>query len=118
MNRVAKFAVVSAFSSLALAGVSRAASLGMDTPEGISQTLRTFHSTNFDVQQVYDHGDRNDLGGPLPFEGVSPQDVHMIQASIEANKPLTRQLGQEGVAVRNIVNADQAADGSVTFYVQ
>jgi hypothetical protein len=42
----------------------------------------------------------------------------MIQASIEANKPLTRQLGQEGVAVRNIVNADQAADGSVTFYVQ
>jgi hypothetical protein len=42
MNRVAKIAIAAAFSSLAFAGVSRAESLGMNTAQGIEQTLRTF----------------------------------------------------------------------------
>ncbi len=53
MNRVAKIAIVSALSSLALAGVSRAESLGMNTTRGIDQTLRNFHGNDFNVQQNY-----------------------------------------------------------------
>ncbi len=116
MNRVAKIAIASALSSLAFAGVSRAESLGMDTPAGIEHTLRNYNGTNFTVDEIYDHGDPNDIGGPRPFPGRSVEAKQMIRASIEANKPLVRRLNEEGVSVRNIVNADQAADGSITFY--
>jgi hypothetical protein len=46
------------------------------------------------------------------------QQVRDIQASIDANKLLANQLARDGVNIRDIVNAEQAADGSVTFYVR
>ncbi|MEZ2133133.1 MULTISPECIES: hypothetical protein [unclassified Sinorhizobium] len=116
MNRVAKIAVVSALSSLALVGVSRAASFGMNSPSGIEQTLRNFQGNDFFVQPFYNWHGRDPAYGPRSAPDRSAQDVRQIQASIEANRVLTRKLAADGVRVRNVINAEQAADGSITFY--
>jgi len=117
MNRVAKLAIVSALSSLAFAGVSRAESLGMNSAPGIEQTLRSFQG-NFAVQQYQDwrNIDSMDQFGPRSAPVRDAQEVHQIQASIDANKSLTRKLADQGVSVSNVINAEQAADGSITIY--
>ena len=116
MNRVAKIAIVSALSSLALAGVSRAESLGMNTTGGIDQTLRNFHGNDFNVQQNYTMEDLR--AGPSSAPSRSARDVHQIQASIGANRVLSHELASQGVNVHDVINAEQAADGSITFYTE
>ncbi|MBB3389776.1 hypothetical protein FHT82_002516 [Rhizobium sp. BK275] len=118
MNRVAKIAIAAAFSSLAFAGVSRAESLGMNTAQGIEQTLRTFQG-DFDIQPVYDwHNLDDETTGPRSAPQRSESAIHAIQASIDANRSLAHKLNNDGIAIRNVVNAEQAADGSITFYVR
>ncbi|MBB3459881.1 hypothetical protein [Rhizobium sp. BK377] len=118
MNRVSKIAFAVAFSSLAFAGVSRAESLGMNTAQGIEQTLRTFQG-DFDVRPVYDwHNLDDENTGPRSVLQRPQSAVHAIQASIDANRSLAHKLNNEGVNIRNVVNAEQAADGSITFYVR
>jgi hypothetical protein len=116
MNRVAKIAIASALSSLALAGVSRAESLGMNTTGGIDQTLRNFHGNDFTVEHFYNWHHRDPAYGPRSAPPRSAQDVRQIQASIGANQVLSHELAGQGVNVRNVINAEQAADGSITFY--
>ncbi|APO74217.1 hypothetical protein AM571_CH01381 [Rhizobium etli 8C-3] len=117
MNRVATLALVSAFSSLALAGVSRAESFGMNSPSGIEQTLRNFRGNDFTVRHFYNFHDVSpEANGPRSAPPRSAQDVRQIQASIDANKVLMRKLGNDGVNVRNVINAEQAADGSITLF--
>jgi hypothetical protein len=119
MNPVAKIAIAAAFSSLAFAGVSRAESLGMNTAQGIEQTLRTFQGNDFDIQPVYDwHNLDDESTGPRSVLQRSQSAVHAIQASIDANRSLAHRLNSDGVNIRNVVNAEQAADGSITFYVR
>jgi hypothetical protein len=118
MNRVAKITIAAAFSSLAFAGVSRAESLDMNTAHGIEQTLRTFRG-DFDVQPVYNWRNLDDeTTGPRSVLQRSNSAVHAIQASIDANNSLAHKLNNDGVNIRNVVNAEQAADGSITFYVR
>src|SRR5262245_45855827 len=119
MNRVAKVALATAFSSLALAGVSQAQSLAMNSTPGIEQTLRTFRGNDFNVKQIHDYASLDsDLSAPATAPERSMRGIQAIQASIDANRPLVRALNQQGVSVRNVVNAEQAADGSLTFYVR
>ncbi|MDR7146640.1 hypothetical protein [Rhizobium sp. BE258] len=117
MNRVAKLAIVSALSSLAFAGVSRAESLGMNSAPGIEQTLRSFQG-NFAVQQYQDwrNIDSMDQFGPRSAPIRDAQEVHQIQASIDANRSLTRKLADQGISVNNVINVEQAADGSLTIF--
>jgi len=118
MNRLAKITIAAAFSSLAFAGVSRAESLGMNSAQGIEQTLRTFQG-DFDVQPVYNwHNLDDEDTGPRSGPQRPQSAVHAIQASIDANRSLAHKLNNDGVAIRNVVNAEQAADGSITFYVR
>lgn len=119
MNRTAKIAIAAALSSLALAGVSRAQGLGMNTTPAIEQTLRTFQGNGFNIKPIHDYASLDsDLTAPASAPGRSMGAIQGIQASIEANRPLARQLNQQGVSIRNVVNAEQAADGSLTFYVR
>jgi hypothetical protein len=67
MNRAAKIAAACAVSALAFVGVSRAESIGMNSPTGIQTTLRAFSGDNFDVRRVCDNGDPDDIGGPTPL---------------------------------------------------
>src|SRR5262245_53157099 len=115
MNRVATIAVVSGLTSLAVAGVSRAASFDMNGPASIEQTLRNFQGNDFFVQPFYNWHSRDFAYGPRSAPERSAQDVRQIQASINANRVLTRKLAADGVRVRNVINAEQAADGSITF---
>jgi len=118
MNRVAKIAIASAFSSLAFVGVSRAESLGMNTASSIEQTLRSFRGNDFAVQQYHDWRDIGamDQYGPRSAPIRDAQEVHQIQASIDANRSLTRKLAGQGVNVNDVINAEQAADGSLTIF--
>ncbi|CAN7286586.1 hypothetical protein LJR245_001371 [Rhizobium leguminosarum] len=119
MHRVLTIALAAALSSIAFAGVSRAESLGMNTAQGIEQTLRTFQGNNFNVQEVYNwHNFDDETSGPHSAPQRSGQAIRGIQASIDANRSLANRLNNEGVNIRNVVNAEQAADGSVTFYVR
>ncbi|EJC78755.1 hypothetical protein Rleg4DRAFT_0324 [Rhizobium leguminosarum bv. trifolii WSM2297] len=119
MNRVVTISIAAALSSLAFAGVSRAESLGMNSAQGIEQTLRTFHGNDFNVEQVHNWRNLDDENtGPRSAPERSGQTVHAIQASIDANRSLAHRLNNQGVDVRTIVNAEQAADGSLTFYVR
>ena len=119
MNRIVTVTLAAALSSMAFAGVSRAEGLGMNTAQGIEQTLRTFHGNDFNVEQVHNWRNLDDEAtGPRSAPERSGQAVRGIQASIDANRSLAHRLNNEGVDVRNIVNAEQAADGSLTFYVR
>ncbi|QND14722.1 hypothetical protein HB775_13195 [Rhizobium leguminosarum bv. trifolii] len=119
MHRVLTITLAAALSSIAFAGVSRAESLGMNSAQGIEQTLRTFHGNDFNVEQVHNWRNLDDeTTGPRSAPERSGQAVHGIQSSIDANRSLAHRLNNEGVDVRNIVNAEQAADGSLTFYVR
>lgn len=119
MHRVLTITLAAALSSLAFAGVSRAESLGMNTPQGIEQTLRGFQGNDFNVQEVYNWRNFDDeTSGPHSAPQRSGDAIRGIQASIDANKSLAHRLNNEGVDIRNVVNAEQAADGSMTFYVR
>ncbi|UVD58068.1 hypothetical protein NE852_07650 [Rhizobium sp. Pop5] len=119
MNRVITITLAATLSSLAFAGIGRAESLGMNTAQGIEQTLRTFQSNDFNIEQVHNWRNLDDeTTGPRSAPERSGEAIRGIQASIDANKSLAHRLNNEGVDVRNIVNAEQAADGSMTFYVR
>jgi hypothetical protein len=49
---------------------------------------------------------------------ANPAEVAALQSSIESNAALKAQLESQNVQLKNIVAAEKAADGSVTFYVQ
>lgn len=114
MNRVA--AIASAVTVLAFANTGRAESLGMNAPTSLERTLQTFNSTDFRIQHLSDQVNVHDIGGPRPFAGRSVADKEMIQAAISSNGPLVRRLGEQGVRVQDIVNADEAVDDSITIY--
>ena len=54
------------------------------------------------------------------FGGLTPtsQEARLVQASVIANPALSRKLQADKVELENIVGAEQAADGSVTFYLR
>jgi len=117
MNRVSKFATAAILASLTFAGVSHAAdSVSMNWAPELEKTLTTFNQP-FNVEYTSDYNtDRDDINTfaePLP-----PAEVTKLQAAIETNKPLSRRLVRHGAIIKDIVNAQQAADGSMTFWMK
>ncbi|MBW9116455.1 hypothetical protein JNB88_22725 [Rhizobium cauense] len=118
MNRAFNFAAAALISSMAIAGTSYADSLTMNDGPEIERTLVTFNQP-FDVKYLNDY--QNQKVQPDPQDGVPPrtaEGVKNIQASIKANKALTKKLEAKGISVNNVVNAQQAADGSMTFFIK
>ncbi len=119
MNRVTNFALAAIVSSFAFAGASYAEdSITMNDGPQIERTLTTFNQ-DFDVKYLNDYQnqkvqpDAQDTTIPRTVEGVEH-----IQASIKENKPLVEKLAAKGIKVDDVVNAQQAADGSVTFFIR
>jgi hypothetical protein len=48
----------------------------------------------------------------------NPDEVAALQSAIQANPALKAQLESQNVQLNNVVAAEKATDGSVTFYVQ
>ncbi|QFY63599.1 hypothetical protein FZ934_25510 (plasmid) [Rhizobium grahamii] len=118
MNRISSFAIAAAFSTLAFASASYADSLTMNDGPQIEKTLATFDQ-GFNVKYINDYQnqkdqpDAQDTAAPRTDEGVQH-----IQAAIKSNKPLSEKLASKGIAVDNVVNVEQAADGSMTFWIR
>lgn len=117
MNRVSKIAAVAILTSMSFAGVSNAAdSVKMNWAPELEQTLTKFKAPFYiDYTDDYNNGqdDTNSFAVALP----APE-VKKLQAAIESNKPLARRLVRRGVILDDIVNAQQGADGSVTFWLR
>lgn len=119
MHRVLTITIAAALSSLAFAGVSRAESLGMNTLKASSRRSGATSGNDFNVQEVYNWRNFDDeTSGPHSAPQRSGEAIRGIRASIDANRSLAHRLNNEGVNIRNVVNAEQAADGSLTFYVR
>ncbi|KQV70216.1 hypothetical protein [Rhizobium sp. Root1220] len=119
MNKIAKLALVAIASSIAFAGSSRAGSWGMNSGSSIERTIRSFSGNDFNVQYVYNWRHQADrTTGPWSVPQRSPTAIQHIQESIDSNRTLVQSLARKGVNVRNIVNANEALDGSLTFYVR
>jgi len=116
MNRVLNLAAVVLVSSFGFATVSHAESLDMNAPGPLENTLRTF-SSDFDVHVLgnWDQSPEHTTRGSSVSDR-SAYAIQGIQAAIEANGPLVARLERDGVKVSNIVDAEQAADGGMTFY--
>ncbi|MGV0908601.1 hypothetical protein [Martelella sp. FOR1707] len=115
MNRVSKTAMAAIIASLAFVGTSKAEdSITMDWPANIDQTLATFDQ-DFNVKYVADRKDQEELPGDFLLPAGS---VENIQAAIMSNEPLLMRLQEQGVNVNDVVSAEQAADGSITFWLR
>lgn len=120
MNRFASALSASAISALAFGGDSYAAMpvVGNTGSQQIEQAITGLTANHFDIVRL----DELDKGDPVlqKFETVAPgsQEARMIQASVIANTSLSRRLQAEKVELTNIVGAERASDGTVTFYLR
>jgi len=88
------------------------------SPAALDQSLRTFNG-QFDVEYVRNRLTLNDrTDGPLGVPDRSPEEIQRMRSAIRDNSDLMGSLTQKGVAVRDVINAYQAADGSITLYVR
>ncbi|MCA1366319.1 hypothetical protein I6F15_02740 [Bradyrhizobium sp. BRP14] len=115
MNRITKISVIAALSALTFGGISHAASVEMNWPRQIDQTVRTFKG-DFRVVDVDTLSRMSEVRSRINDE--TPQQVAALQSAIEANKPLAAKLETRNVEMNNIAGAAQAADGSLTIYVR
>ncbi|MEK1897301.1 MAG: hypothetical protein AAAB20_29190 [Rhizobium sp.] len=119
MNRVTNLAMATVISSFAVAGASHAAdSITMNDGPQIEKTLTTFNKV-FDVKYLNDYQNQKDQPDAQDTAIPRSEDgVKNIQASIKENKPLVEKLAAKDIKVDDVVNAQQAADGSITFFIR
>jgi len=105
-------------STISLAGSGHADSLTMNTAPEIEKTLSNYNRP-FAVRYLedYDNSKFDNTTGIDAEAARSDEGVKHIRASINANKRLAEKLKSRGVDVKDIVDAEQAADGSIIFSV-
>jgi hypothetical protein len=116
MNRIAKMTVIATLSTLAFGGISQAASVEMNWPKQIDQTVRNFKGDDFRVADVDTLSRMSEVRSRITDE--TPQQLAALQAAVEGNKPLAAKLEAQNVEMNNIAGAAQAADGGLTIYVR
>ncbi|MGO4621668.1 hypothetical protein AB4Z34_30035 [Ensifer sp. 2YAB10] len=116
MNRIAKLSVIAALSALSFGGVSFAAGTAMNWPAHIDQTVRQFKGNHFNIVDVDTLKESSETRTWL--KEATPKQVSALHAAVHANKPLAAKLKGQNVEISNIAGAEQAADGSLTFYLR
>jgi hypothetical protein len=119
MNRFATIFSASALSAIAFGAESYAA---MPHPvagseQQIDKTITKLSPSNYNVVVIDQLRDDHTA---TPFANVTPtsRQARLVQASVIANPTLSRKLQADHVELTNIVGAEEAADGGVTFYVR
>ncbi len=115
MNGIAKITAIVVLTGLPFAGMANAA---METaPQQVDQTVAHFKGDNFTIQQLapalntaFDEGDG--MAQQTPAESAK------FQQALASNPQLVKQLKARNVEIGNVVGADEAADGGLTFYVR
>lgn len=119
MNRLAALAILVSVSTVSFSGISYADSLNMNGGPQIEKTLRNYNKP-FAVKYLNDYDD-NKLEISRGTGDATPRTdagVQHIQSSIKANKALVKKLSTRGIEVKDIVNAEEAADGTIMFSVK
>jgi hypothetical protein len=119
MNRFASLFSASALSAIAFGADSYAAmpEMGTASEQKLETTISRLSPSAYNVVMI--DALRDDHSQP-PFANVTPHshEARLVQASVIANPALSRKLQSENVELDNIVGAETAADGSVTFYLR
>lgn len=120
MNRFATILSATALSAVAFGAESYAAmpSAAAMPDSKIESTIQTMSPTDFNVVRI-DSLKTHDAAHER-FGAVSPssQEARLVQAAVIANRSLAQKLEGQKIELTNIVGAEQAADGGVTFYVR
>jgi hypothetical protein len=120
MNRFATILGATALSAVAFGAESYAAmpATGGMPDSKIESTIRTLSPKGFNVvrmDSLKTHDAANERFGAL---SPTSKEARLVQASVIANRPLAQTLEARHIELTNIVGAEQAADGGVTFYVR
>jgi len=113
--RKANLAIVSCIVLLTSAAAGQCGGLFENNSPQLEQTLRSFNG-RFDVQPYYNWDGAFPGDGPQSVEQRTPSAIVHIREAITANRALVERLKQRGVQIGNVINAEQAADGSITFF--
>lgn len=116
MNRIAKLSVIAALSALSFGGISYAAGAAMNWPAHIDQTVRHFKGNHFNIVDVDTLKETSQTRTWI--NEATPKQISALHAAVHANKPLAAKLKGQNVEMNNIAGAEQAADGSLTFYLR
>ncbi len=118
MNRIAALVVFAAVSAVSFSDISYADGLTMNSGPEIEKTLLTYNKP-FAVRYLenYDNNKYDDTKGADAEAPRTDNGIQHIQSSINSNRTLVEKLKTRGVDVKDIVNAEQAADGSIIFSV-
>ncbi|RVQ02933.1 hypothetical protein [Sinorhizobium meliloti] len=116
MNSIAKISVIATLSALTFAGISQAASVEMNWPDRIDQTVRTFKGDNFRVVDVDTLSRLNQTR--MRVDEATPGQRAALRGAVEANRPLLASLRARNVEIDNVAAATQAADGGLTIYLR
>lgn len=116
MNRIAKISALAAFCALSFGGISQAANGAMNWPTEIDSSVRSFKGGNFDVVNIASLNKMSETHTWI--DQATPDQVAALQSAVDANRPLAEKLKAENVEINNIIGAEQAADGSLTFYIR
>ncbi len=118
MHLIKSSLVASALAVTLGIAVAHADGLRANSPASLEKSLRTFNG-HIDVEYVHNRLTLNDrTDGPLGIPDRPLEEIQRMRSAIRDNKDLLGSLTQKGVAVRDVINAYQAADGSITFYVR
>jgi len=118
MTRLATLAIFAAVSAVSFSSLSHADSLTMNSGPEIEKTLAAYNKP-FAVRYLenYDDAKFDNTSGKDAQAPRSAEGIRHIQSSINANKHLSEKLKSRGINVNDIVDAEQAADGSIIFSV-
>ncbi|ASY62326.1 hypothetical protein SJ05684_c08630 [Sinorhizobium sojae CCBAU 05684] len=116
MNRIARATVIGALSALTFGGIAQAASVEMNWPKQIEQTVRGFKGNKLRIVNV-DTLSRQDQTRSW-IDEATPQQRAALHSAVQSNKPLVAKLKAHDVELNNIAGAEQAADGGLTIYLR
>lgn len=110
MKRLVSIAAAAAFSALSIAGTAQAATMWNNDTAAI-QSLK---GNDFTLTRIDSLGHAK----AAEIQHQADQMASSVQKAIRSNPTLLRDLKAQNVEVGNVVAANKAADGTVTFYLR
>ncbi|SIP95267.1 hypothetical protein SAMN05880582_101144 [Rhizobium sp. RU20A] len=115
MNGIAKLTAVVVLTGMPFSGAAYAAM--EPAQQQVDQTVAHFKGDNINIQELgWVTQSAFDEDGSMAQQ--TPAETAKFQQALASNPQLVRQLKARNVEIGNVVGADQAADGSLTFYLR
>jgi hypothetical protein len=97
-------------------GTSNLTTIRVASDDTLDRTIRHWRGSRFNVQNIAELA----LGeaGPISDRATEPHYINQLHAAIEHNRELEQRLARENVNVADVIGAQGALDGSLTFYIR